>query len=365
MNDTTTKPRRRWKLWVTASMVAVLVLTGAGMSVWHYQQKRGELRDDLQRIPADAFAFATIRIADYWHSPGGNHLRDSLNRHHPQALGQMERELGLGPGNIERITLVVPKLETLEKVWYGFVVTNCRLDADKIGQAYNEKAVEGSIEGNTYYFRNGLAYHFMSYYQVMVGTEEGLRLALTTPAAQEGPLKGAIDLATAAQHHIIAGVNPPQAALKEYRDKIPQLFRAAFPAFVSDSFVEGVASKFTPALELRSATLLIHEVDGLNLQAQVHYGDEERARRAKEALEGSKALAKLSIPSVRKMIPPNFPKEIGKLLTAVGTTLDKMKLESHGPVVHVPFHVQDQSSRIGAMLAMMVPMVLGSDAAAP
>lgn len=340
IDDKRLQARRNARRLAGALLLVVLAVGGV-FAFRHYRDVR-ERQDDLDRVPADAFAFVTIRVADYWNSPGGVHVRASLDKLDPQALDKMQRELGLLPGDIERVTLIVPRFETWDKDWYGFVVTRTTLDGDRIGSAFGQTAQERKHEDHTYYVRQQLAYYFMSYRQVLVGTEAGVQRALTTEPAREGPLKSAVGLAQTGKHHIIACIQPPRDRIDAYRATLPFWYRAV-----------------DPLLDLQSATLLAQDNDGLDLRAHVYFENADKAKAAKDVFEMVRIYGRGMLPELKKSLPPQLPADMGNILAAATTSLEKLKLEVQGTAVHIPFHLHGESNRLGAIVALLVPMVTG------
>src|SRR5262249_5971221 len=68
-----------------------------------------KLPADLALVPGDAFAFATIRVADLWGHEGTKSLRERLAKEFPDAYKELEKTAGVPPAEIERLSFGITK----------------------------------------------------------------------------------------------------------------------------------------------------------------------------------------------------------------------------------------------------------------
>ncbi len=115
--------RRRELLFLAAGAALIVCLALATVNWWPppsslpttpQDGQVGPLSPDLRVVPPDAYAFATVRVADLWNNPLVREMIEHLNRRDKEfsldSFGlEIERTTSIHPTNLERVTFVQPK----------------------------------------------------------------------------------------------------------------------------------------------------------------------------------------------------------------------------------------------------------------
>src|SRR5262249_12456890 len=115
---TSTCPRtppagRRRAAWVAAALlVAATAWWGINLSAGDKggPKKKIMVPADLAWIPSDAAFFLQLRPTDIWDCEPGKVLREQLPEDVKRLHRDMEQDLGVGPADMESLTLVFPTL---------------------------------------------------------------------------------------------------------------------------------------------------------------------------------------------------------------------------------------------------------------
>jgi hypothetical protein len=93
--------------------VVLLLLTSEAAGVWssflREMTPAGADLEDLALIPANARGFVSVRVADLWKSPAAQKAFADVRKRDPKSsdpTARMEKEFGLRPQEIERISVV-------------------------------------------------------------------------------------------------------------------------------------------------------------------------------------------------------------------------------------------------------------------
>ncbi len=250
-------------------------------------------------VPANAEAFATLRVADLLATDLGKELLAQLPPDGQYALAFGEGKLGLTRNDIERVTVVVPSVEQAIAAArsagaggpnsppdvYAIITTTKPLDAQKILQWPElQGVVTADHNGKPIHTRGPVAFHFDGDMTVVIGTPNAVRKAIDQgmrPPA-EGPLTPL--LAQAEQPLVSLGTFPPAAHLAALKGLIPEEFKA---------------------LGELTNLQLNGNVEGTTVQLTVTggFGTDANAGQVKTALEKLKAQVAQN-PPLTKDIPP-------------------------------------------------------------
>src|SRR5262249_39068255 len=100
-----------WRLWgVAVAMGAAFGAWGAlpeGAAQKKEAAKAEGLPADLARAPAKGMLMLSVRPADLWTSPLGKGIREKMGKAAAALPAALKEEAGLGPADVERLTLVV------------------------------------------------------------------------------------------------------------------------------------------------------------------------------------------------------------------------------------------------------------------
>jgi hypothetical protein len=280
------RPATRWRAaWVVAALAGgVLLALGAGGPVRSGPDEEkapggAALPPDLQRVPADAAVFVSVRVADLWNQEAAAGAREGLTRDVPDALREWQSLLGVPPGEVERLTLVFPEFGAREEpAPVAFVATVKPYDKAKVLAAVAPGAPEERRNGHTLYAApKGNGIHFMGDRAFQVGRPEAVRSLLERPAAdKEGPLSPALELA-AKDHSLVIGVNP-RPIVKGFGDNFPPQARA-----------------FLPLLKAELATAALDFGRDVRGRLRLTFAGEDQAKDAEEALKAALDLLRTSL----------------------------------------------------------------------
>lgn len=270
----------------------------------------GPMAGGLPLVPANAGAFATVRVADLISTDLGRELMPLLPAQAAAGLKQTETVLGLTLSDLERVTVVMPSAESIGALAMGgpggpnqppevFVVftTSKPVESAKVLGMVGLQAPPMMHNGKEYHAQADKSLYFHSENVVVAGTPQGVRKAIdlaVTPVT-DGPL--AAVLAQVDKQHLFACAPvPPQVA--QMRPQVPK--------------------EFEPYAPLMDAKLvqIVGDVQGttVNLSLSGDFGDDARAMAGKQALDTGKVVAGTLMAAV-KDIPPQLTEAFNKLTT--------------------------------------------------
>jgi hypothetical protein len=266
---------------VAGAAALLLLLSGGGVAAWWFFF-RG-VPSDLAFVPGDAQGFVTIRMADVWKVDVAKRMAEKVKAN-PMMGGQdLEKEIGIGPGDIERFTLVF--VDAKNDIGWGILATSKAVDQKKtLSQLTNVQEVKH--EGKTYQVgkaKSGerIAVYFASDRVVVVAPEAGMKRCLSFMAGKKvkGPLDDAIQLA-GGKHHLVAAVVPPAAEMQEAQ-------KAMGPA----------GAGFKDLLDVRMVTVTGDLSDTLRLDATLKFASDDKAKKSKTAIDGGVAMVRMFMPA--------------------------------------------------------------------
>ncbi len=105
------------------TLIVVGCLVAAGAAVGQQPAKRAA---GLDVVPADGFAFASVNVAKVWDAPALKGLRDALLKVDAAAVDSFEKEFGLSPAELDRVTFLWPAFPTASRGEEPVVVVTSR-----------------------------------------------------------------------------------------------------------------------------------------------------------------------------------------------------------------------------------------------
>ena len=311
----------------------LLLAGGAGAAWWFLFRTGGAANegDDLALVPANAQGFISIRVADLWKTPAARKAVKDVRERDPQApdpTDQMDRDTGLRPEEIERLTLVGVDLD--RKIAWGIVRTLQPYDRRRVLSRLKDHR-ELVYKGKRYYLGLGpdghpLAIWFAGTRVLVAGSEEGVKLCRDfeegTPPA--GPLTEAIDLA-AGSRTAVAGVYPAGGPLETVK---------------ADSFLKSLAD-----VKLFTATLDVSEKATLAGKAKM--SGEEDARRMVQAIKDNRMAIQFGLGWA--LLQGGVKGNAARLLQ---TLLGKMKFVQKGDEVGATATIDEGSRLVELLIAM-------------
>lgn len=318
--------------WIIAGAV-VLLLAGGGLTWWLMRGKSSDSagapsgpdygQQSLAFVPGTAQGFVSVRVADLWNSPlAKKALEEAKKLNQPQLdnpAAALEQMLGLNPQEIEQVTFVGKDFQD-EVLWF-IIASTKPFDRAKVRAAAGWKlkeAVEKKVGDRSYFAVDratqvGPALCFADDHILLFGPEKGIKQALEYGPGKtvKGPLDDALKVAEG-KHAVVAGGVPPGDLL------------AAAKAQMQDPFTAGLK----PALDLKSATVVIELGDALSLQLSARYPDKDLAEKAKKAVEGVVAIAKMFLPNMEGQMKMMLGPDQGtKYFNAIKKVVDDLKVD--------------------------------------
>jgi hypothetical protein len=336
-----------WRAAVPAGALAVLggalvlglLAGGPGRSAGDDEAK-GDVPADLRLVPRDALAFLSVRLGDYWNREGMQSVREALQKESPDVREQWLSHVGVLPGDIERLSLVlrdpVPGALPL-----FFIHTAKPYGRDKVLAAIAPGAKEEKRGGHTLYVGDkGEAVHFIDDSDYVTSSADAVRALLERPAAKEGVLDGALKLA-AGKHIAVAGLNP-ETIEREVADKLP-----------------AEAEPFRPLLKTQAATLTVDLDKGMQGRLRLAFAKEPEAKDATEPVKSGLFLARgplgQGIKELDKQGESVAP--LVQLLKSAEAALKGAKVEQEGRNVEVALDMKVDPETVGGTLVTAVQKV--------
>jgi prepilin-type processing-associated H-X9-DG protein len=307
-----------------------------------------DLPADLARVPGDAAAVLSVRVADLWNHEASKRLRDKVAKDHREALEQAEKAVGVPPADIERLTLVFADfLPQSEPIPLAFVFTAKPFDKQKVLAAVAPGAKEERRKDQTLYIggkepERGV--YFISDQAYVTSTADEVRSFLQRPK-KEGGQAAALRLA-AEKHALVIGVSP-QPFIMQAGDRL-----------------EEEIGPFKALLKTESATLVADLGEVARGQARLVYGSEKDAQEAERAVKagldmGREALAKVLEEMGREK---DGLTSLSQLLKQFQGGLKDATVEQKGMNVELAMHFKPDLSAAGLAMVELVERVHGSAA---
>ena len=298
---------RRLRKWATLTAVLFGAAVTAGQTSRGDAPAQVESRaTELELVPADAVAFAHVRLADLWKSDLMAGLRATLEKAGPKAAAALEEQLVPPPSAFDRATVFVTMGQRGPEP-VGIVAFSKPVEPAQLLKTYLPNAKEVKMGGKAVHVCEcGVAAYFPSNSLVVLAEPAALESYLSKPVAAEGNLKA--PLALAAGRSILLAANLAAIPIP------PDVFRSLPPAFIDAAKAQTV----TLSVDLAGAPRIVVEAgykDGAavdaaekSIRALQKFGREQVAKLRSE-LEG-----KLFDP---KRKTPRPPQEYSDVVAAV------------------------------------------------
>jgi hypothetical protein len=313
--------------WLVPAVLAVIVLTLGAAGVWWFWKPGlggphgdGPEVTDLQLLPADAQTLVSVRLAELWGKPAVQKAIAGARGADPMRLdlaGQLERELGFRPEDVERLHGV--RVDPLGGTWWMVIRTVSPVDRKKLlgrltGPVEREYANRRYYLGKTSEDR-ALAVHVAATNVVVIGNETGMKSCLQLPAApiKAGPLAPIIALLDGKSQGV-AGYNPQVGGV---------------PSFRGNPLAQTLGADMLRQAEMVRATLDVHDQAVLEVRARMK--DEPAAKGGKEQL----ATAISNAQPMLLLMGLAASKEQAKRISLLSGLLTTLKPEAKGNEVIV------------------------------
>ena len=318
-----TVPKPSALAWVLAG-VAVLLLAGSGGSLawWILRGATPATTQDLAYVPADVQGFVSVRVADLWKSEA---LQKAVQDEDVQKLAeQTKKHFGLGPADVERLTFAISDLEKREFILVLLTTEAYQKDdlVRKIEKSAGVKLEEATARDKTYYTVPGhdTALYFPQVRVIVVLDPKSIDHFLeVTPRQKDGRLAPALKQVASGKHHLV--IDDGNLADN------PLLTQLRANPLVG-------AAPFRVLLEARSSVTTASLGKDLQVDWASTFSDSDRAKEAKEVVDGVKFLAKMGI-SVIKAQQRQFGwnEDVGKALDTVEKGVNNLKVVQTGKEV--------------------------------
>jgi ribosomal protein S27E len=272
-------------LWICVGVGALLLIGGGvALAIFTGVFGGGAAAGDLALIPSDAEAFVTVKVADIWNNPA---VQDSIKAipkmpGRPDPIAEMEKEMGVNPGEIDRATVVL-KDQHGKRIWVVLSTTK-PYDRKKITDQL--KPEEKKYEGRAYQVDkvDPTKWVMMSSdRQLVIATSENeIKEVIDLMAGKKkgGGGKLASAVSAAGRSQFVAGfVIPAEQAAMANDPRMAQ--------------VPGLAG-LKPIAEAQSGTLSLNaNGNSLTIELAATYPNDAKAAAAKKALDDLKGAAPL------------------------------------------------------------------------
>lgn len=329
---------RRWAGAAAVLLPVALLACLAGYSGVSAQQQplspqKAGPGPDTEGVPADAVFLVSARVADLWNSDTVQKLRQQSGQEWAEGLKELDKEVGVAPGDMERVTVVMSEFKARSPL--VFITTVKPYDRAKIlATAFPGVKAEKRMEQIYFVSAKNQGVVFLNDRTYVVGGAETLRAYLDRPAAREGPLSGALQLA-GQKHQIVAGLNITALA-NEAQGKLPPEMEA-----------------FKDLLKARSATCTLDLGPQSKGNVQLDFANDAEARRAEKPLRAAIDLARAvlaqGIPGVARQRDDGA--RIAELLKLVDAALHSAAVEQKGEHLQVALSIpSDGAGVVGALV---------------
>jgi hypothetical protein len=339
---TAVRVRAAWLLAVLGGAVALGLLAGGPVRSAGDDEAKGDVPADLRLVPRDALAFLSVRLGDVWNRESMQGVREAIKKQSPEVREHWLSHVGLPPGDIERLTMVILDFDArAQPMPLFFVHTAKPYGRDKVLAAVAANAKEEKRGGHTLYVGDkGETVHFIDDNDYVTSSADAVRSLLERPAAKEGVLDGALKLA-AGKHAVVAGLNP-ETLEREAADKLP-----------------AEAEPFRPLLKTQTATLTVDLDKGLRGRLRLAFAKEPEAKDATEPVKSGLFLARGPLAQGIKELDKQGREAapIVELLKNAEAGLKDAKVEQDGRNVEVGVDVKVDPETVGGTLLTAVQKV--------
>jgi hypothetical protein len=209
--------------WWQAAGLAVLL---AGLAALGWQAAGGAAEDkpstetlppDLARVPAKSLALISVRAADVWSGALAKGVRSKLGKEFAAVVKETEKETGLTPDDVERMTMVM--VRTPDDHPLIFFATTKAFDKKKVFGYAVVGGEEEKYKGETLFANNNMAGLVLGEKAFVIGSKGEVQSLIDAGKGKpEGGLAPALALA-AGKHSLVVGVNP--GALPPLPEELP------------------------------------------------------------------------------------------------------------------------------------------------
>jgi hypothetical protein len=262
-------------------------------------------------------------------------------------VDEIQKALGLTLADVQRLTVVVPDPANPEKEVWAVVSLGKDYDKKKLLESPFGKDFKPAKHKDKEYYKNDaekMAIAFVSDRIILAGPEAGVQKALDLPATPaDGPLGEALKTATMVKYQVVAGVNPPAAALKMAKDGI------------KGNPITANMKGLPELVDLRTVVVAGTVGDDVNLEVSVNYPDAATAGKAAEGFNGLMGLVRFTVPpTVKQQLDQAKVPDSDKLVKALSDLLAPIKGQADGAAMRVDVKITADMLKTAAEAGFMV-----------
>jgi predicted Zn finger-like uncharacterized protein len=303
---------------------------------------------DLNRVPRDALAFVSLRLADTLKRPIAAELRKQLQAN--SVLASYKQLLGLEVTNIERAVVVFLALKP-EVEGVALITTVKPYERERLLFMIAPEKRQIRAGTTSYYVgqKYPAAVHFLNDRTFVLGLGKDVKRFLERPIGKEtsGPLSDALVAATG-PHTLVVGARPRLLIPIEKKD-VPAPYQG-----------------YLPLLDAKSATLSLDAGQDLRMDLRLVFANEEEAKKGQTAARQGLGLIGLifaQLPGqLKKSHPPSLDPLMPKLLKLIeGAGKAVVEFEPQRKALLVEHKMRMQSPDWLNVLAQAVPALISSE----
>lgn len=334
------------RMWAVVGLALFLAAGGPART-----GDQGALPADLKLVSGKGGGFVSVRVADLLKSARGKELLQKLAKMEPKVDidKEMTRELGVGPTQMERVTVLLGEATETEPV-VVFRTTRA-IDRDKMFAGLRFRPVEKQHQGRTYYAPSykgrkiGTAYYFVSDRVFVSSNERSLMAWLENDPAKADP-----------------GAYRP--ALLQAAKGSPAVVAVGLPLLTQ--MTQPLPKELSDLLQPKSALLTVVCDKDTQADLRMTFADAKAAKDAAGALKGAIGLSREQIPLLRGELgragnegiplPEPMQMALGQadlILRQADKALADAQVSAEGTAVHARARSQTEAGQLviaGAML---------------
>jgi hypothetical protein len=274
---------RKQSPWLWIGLAAGFLLLIGGAIGAYFLFFGGKISSDMALVPGDAQAFVTVRVGDVWNLD----VTQSIVKQAPEGrelAHKAEMEFGIGPADVERMTLVMMDLQ--KQPSFAIVAAKKALDRQKLlAKAGDAGGKEIEYKGKKYHSaKKETALYFVDAKTLVIGEEEAVKQFIDhqkSPKSPDGGLKDALKLASG-KTHVVAWAKVPAGQLKQAGGQLPPQ-----------------AAQFQALLDLKEGMVALDLGNTLVLDVTLGFENSTKADAAKKGIDEAVKMAKAFMPLLK------------------------------------------------------------------
>jgi prepilin-type processing-associated H-X9-DG protein len=314
------------------------------------QENKTELPPDLARIQSASFFIGSANVGTILNSEAAKGVREQALKTFAEPLKELEKEIGVGLLDIERITMAMPSIGPNQSEPVVIVATKNAIEPENVLRLAMPEHTEKSVDNAKIYVAKGRerkAISFLDSKAYAFGPPDSVEQFVTAapPAKKAGPLTPVLNAIASGKHAVVAGINPdPLNAL------VDQLGAEAEP--------------FKPLIAAKSSLITMDLTNKLTIDARGTFADAKDAEKAEKSITELRTLL-LGImgQGIQKLEKqgPDWAK-IVDLLKQAETTVKDGKIQRKDAEIQISMATAADIAKLNAALIEAVSKIRDSAA---